>query len=451
MLSETRLTLPSTPPADTICALSSGAGRAGVAVIRLSGPAAGAVLARLCGSLPAPRRASLRMVKHPLTREMLDRGLVLWLPAPASFTGEDMAELHVHGGRAVLAAVIGAVLAVQGVRLAEPGEFARRAFENGKLDLTELEGLADLVNAETEAQRRQAGAQAAGGARALYEAWREELVKAQALTEAGLDFADEADVAADAAVEADAVAAKLLAAITRHLQDRRGERLREGFRIVIAGPPNVGKSSLLNALARRDVAIVSAEAGTTRDAIEVHLDLGGLPVIVTDTAGLREAEGAVEAEGIRRALAQAEGADLILWLVDATAPEGDAIGMQIPANVAQMRVLNKIDLVKSAQIPDGVALSAKTGEGVAALLDRLADRAREGLDGSEPAIITRARHRAELEAAAAALERFRGERGGPELKAEELRVAARHLGRLTGRIDVEEVLGAIFSEFCIGK
>jgi tRNA modification GTPase len=436
---------------DTICALASAPGRAGVAVIRISGPAAGAALRVLCGPLPAPRHASVRKLKHPGSGELLDRGLVLWLPAPASFTGEDMAELHIHSGRAVIGGVIGALQSLPSMRLAEPGEFARRAFENGKLDLTEVEGLADLIAAETEAQARQALSQAEGGARALYESWRDELVKAQALAEAGLDFADEADVAADAAVQADAIVAKLLASISRHLQDRRGERLRDGYRIVIAGAPNAGKSSLLNALARRDVAIVSEEAGTTRDIIEVHLDLGGLPVIVTDTAGLREAEGAVEAEGIKRALARAGEADLVLWVVDATAPQWDAPDTRIAAKTGKVSVLNKVDLVKSPQIADGLAVSAKTGEGVAALVELLADRVRDSLAVGEPAIVTRARHRAELEAACLALERFRGERGGPELKAEELRLAARHLGRLTGRIDVEEVLGAIFAEFCIGK
>jgi tRNA modification GTPase len=227
--------------------------------------------------------------------------------------------------------------------------------------------------------------------------------------------------------------------------------LRDGYRIVIAGAPNAGKSSLLNALARRDVAIVSEEAGTTRDVIEVHLDLGGLPVIVTDTAGLREAEGAVEAEGIKRALARAGEADLVLWVVDSTAPQWDAPDTLIAAKAGKVSVLNKVDLLKSPQIADSLAVSAKTGEGVAALVELLADRARDSLAVGEPAIVTRARHRAELEAACLALERFRGERGGPELKAEELRLAARHLGRLTGRIDVEEVLGAIFAEFCIGK
>jgi tRNA modification GTPase len=437
---------------DTICALASAPGRAGVAVIRISGPSAGDALRQLCGPPPPPRQASLRKIKSPGTGEVLDRGLALWLPGPASFTGEDIAELHIHGGRAVVGRVIDALLSLRGMRLAEPGEFARRAFENGRIDLTEVEGLADLIAAETEAQARQAIAQAEGGARALYESWREDLVKAQALAEAGLDFADEADVAADAAVQADAAVAKLVGAITHHLADRRGERLRDGFRVVIAGPPNVGKSSLLNALARRDVAIVSEEAGTTRDVIEVHLDLGGLPVIVTDTAGIREAQGAVEAEGIRRTLARVEDANLVLWMVDASAgPQSDAESPTIADNSRQITVLNKTDLVNSGLLPSGIALSAKTGEGVSELVDILAKHAEEGLAVGEPAVITRARHRAELEAAAEALQRFRQERGGPELKAEELRIAARHLGRLTGRIDVEEVLGAIFSEFCIGK
>ncbi|HVQ11391.1 MAG TPA: tRNA uridine-5-carboxymethylaminomethyl(34) synthesis GTPase MnmE [Methyloceanibacter sp.] len=437
---------------DTICALASALGRAGVAVIRISGPGAGDALRALCGPPPPPRQASLRKVRNPGTGEVLDRGLALWLPGPASFTGEDIAELHIHGGRAVTGRVIDALTSLRGMRLAEPGEFARRAFENGRIDLTEVEGLADLIAAETEAQARQAIAQAEGGARALYESWREDLVKAQALAEAGLDFADEADVAADAAVQADAAIAKLVATMSKHLADRRGERLRDGFRVVIAGPPNVGKSSLLNALARRDAAIVSEEAGTTRDVIEVHLDLRGLPVIVTDTAGIRAAQGAVEAEGIRRTLQRVEDADLVLWMVDATADRNSATeAPTIVDNSRQITVLNKIDLVKSLQIAGGVALSAKTCEGVAELVDLLSKYADEGLAAGEPAVITRARHRAELEAATEALQRFRAERGGPEIKAEELRIAARHLGRLTGRIDVEEVLGAIFSEFCIGK
>jgi tRNA modification GTPase len=433
---------------DTICALASASGRAGVAVIRVSGPGAGSALRALSSPLPPPRYASLRKLKDPKSGNLLDRGLVLWLPGPGSFTGEDMGELHIHGSRAVVGLVIGALLSVDHMRLAEPGEFARRAFENGRLDLTEVEGLADLIAAETEAQARQALAQSEGGARALYEGWRDELVKAQALVEAGLDFADEADVAADAGVQADAIVAKLLEGISHHLADRRGERLRDGFRVVIAGPPNAGKSSLLNALARRDVAIVSEEAGTTRDVIEVHLDLRGLPVIVVDTAGLRAATGAVEAEGIRRALARAGEADLVLWLIDATAAE-PAPMTEFAAAVVPL--VNKIDVASAPLAPEGHAISAKTGEGLSELVDLLADKAEAALAAGESAVITRARHRAELEAAAEALHRYQAVRGGPELKAEELRIAARHLGRLTGRIDVEEVLGAIFSEFCIGK
>jgi tRNA modification GTPase len=433
---------------DTICALASAPGRAGVAVIRVSGPAAGTALRALCGPLPPPRHASLRKLKHPGSGELLDRGLVLWLPGPGSFTGEDMGELHVHGSRAVVGLIIGALLSVDHMRLAEAGEFARRAFENGRLDLTEVEGLADLIAAETAAQARQALAQSEGGARVLYEGWREELVKAQALAEAGLDFADEADVAADAGAKADMIVTALLAAISHHLADRRGERLRDGFRVVIAGPPNAGKSSLLNALARRDAAIVSEEAGTTRDVIEVHLDLHGLPVIVIDTAGLREAEGKVEAEGIKRALARIADTDLVLWLVDATAADSAPVPEFAAAVVP---LVNKIDVAPAPARSEGHPISAKTGQGISELVGFLAEKAEAALAVGEPAVITRARHRAELEAAAEALHRYQQLRGGPELKAEELRIAARHLGRLTGRIDVEEVLGAIFSEFCIGK
>jgi tRNA modification GTPase len=451
---------------DTIVAPASGAGLAAIAVIRLSGPAARAVLEALTGGVPPARHAALRDIGPPL-RALIDRGLVLWFPAPSSFTGEDMAELHVHGGRAVVAAVIEAVLALPGTRLAEPGEFARRAFENGKLDLTEVEGLADLVQAETEAQARQALAQAQGSLRRLYDGWRDELVRAQALIEAGLDFADEGDVIAEVGVKADTIVATLRASIARHLAERSGELLRDGLRVVIAGPPNAGKSSLMNALAKRDVAIVSEEAGTTRDVIEVHLDLGGVPVMLIDTAGLREAEGRVEAEGISRALARAGDADLVLWLVDATAPQWDPPAGLIPDTSGQIRarpevipvksrvipVLNKIDLATGAGAGrEAVRVSAKTGEGIGVLVETLGERATiAAQSGAGAPLLTRTRHRVELEAAAAALERFGDRSLNPELKAEELRIAANHLGRLTGRIDVEEVLGAIFAEFCIGK
>jgi len=447
---------------DTIIAPASGAGRAAIAVIRVSGPRTRALLEALTGGALPPRHASLRDIGPP-ARALIDRGLVLWFPAPASFTGEDMAELHVHGSRAVVREVIEAALALPGTRLAEPGEFARRAFENGKLDLTQVEGLADLIDAETEAQRRQALAQAEGCLRALYEGWRERLVRAQALIEAGLDFADEGDVAADVSAKADAIVANLREEIGRHLADRSGERLRDGLRVVIAGAPNAGKSSLLNLLAKRDVAIVSEEAGTTRDVIEVHLDLGGVPVILADTAGLREAEGRVERIGIDRALARVEAADLVLWVVDASAPvwtlpsgiapRKSAQISAIAAPIPHICVLNKIDLAPGAgEGRDVLAISAKTGQGIDRLVGVLTEQAAGALDsGAGGPLLTRTRHRVELEAAAAALQRFSAAGLSPELKAEELRVAAHHLGRLTGRIDVEEVLGAIFAAFCIGK
>ena len=333
------------PSPDTIVAHASGAGAAAVAVLRVSGPRASTVIEALCGGLPEPRVATLRRIGPPHW-SLIDRGLVLWFPAPASFTGEDMAELQVHGSRAVVTEAIAAMLSLDGVRLAEPGEFVRRAFENGKIDLRQVEGLADLVQAETSRQREQALAQAEGIASERYEAWRKQLLKAQGLVEAELDFADEGDVGVGVSAQAGAIVAALLMELESALQGR-GERLRSGVRIVIAGPPNAGKSSLLNALARRDVAIVSHEAGTTRDVIEVHLDLGGLPVTLTDTAGLREAASHVEAEGIARALSRAEDADILLWVVDATASV-----WQPPASLADQArivVLNKIDLASGAQ------------------------------------------------------------------------------------------------------
>ena len=435
--------------ADTIVALATGPGVAAVAVIRISGPAAAAVLEALTGPLPAPRIATLRGICEP----PIDRGLVLWFPAPASFTGEDMAEIQVHGGRAVLQAVVDAALAQGGTRLAEPGEFARRAFENGRLDLTEVEGLADLLHAETEAQARQAFAQTQGALRRLYEGWRAELLAAQSQIEAGLDFSDEADVASDANRQPATIVQPLLESIETHLSNRSGECLREGLRVVIAGAPNAGKSSLLNALAKRDAAIVAEEAGTTRDVVEVHLDLAGLPVVLADTAGIREGAGTVESEGIRRALARAEDADLIVWVIDATDPVFDAPKSFQGTGV--VRTMNKIDLCPQmageSRTNTDVALSAKTGVGLEGLVGCLEKAAKTQIGDSGHAPITRARHRQELVRARDALKRFVNHDLAPELSAEELRIAAHHLGRLTGRIDVEEVLGAIFSAFCIGK
>ncbi len=444
-------------PVPTIFALSSGAGRAGVAVIRLSGPHAAEVLEALCGRLPEPRRASLRAINDPLTKIPIDRGLVLWLPGPASFTGEDTAELHVHGGRAVVKALLGALASVPGCRPAEPGEFARRAFANGRIDLTAAEGLADLIDAETEAQRRQALAQSSGVLAKLYEGWRNELIEASALVAAAIDFSDEADVSGQAVRDADAIAQSLQQKLRRHLDDgHRGEILRDGFRVVLAGPPNAGKSSLLNALARRDAAIVSEEAGTTRDVIEVRLDLDGMPVIVADTAGLRpEAEaGAVEREGMRRTLEWAQGANLVLWLDDGR-PGAESRELEPGTTSATVRrVRTKADLMVNEELEAGIlALSAKTGAGLDELQWLIAEAARDAVGTTgEDALLTQARHRHLVTTAVASLEEYLASPAGElELRAEDLRRAGDALGRITGRIDVEEVLGAVFGRFCIGK
>ncbi len=439
------------PQADTIFALSSGQGRAGVAVIRVSGPGAGSAARQLCRCQLEPRRAKLVRLRHPATAVLLDQALLLWFPAPGSFTGEDVAELHIHGGRAVIAAVLGALGEVAGLRLAEPGEFSRRAFENGKLDLTSAEGLADLINAETEIQRRQALRQATGAQRVVFERWRGHLLRALSLVEAGIDFSDEADISDDVMRQARGLVTVLEEEIGAHLADgHRGEIIRDGFKVVIMGAPNAGKSSLLNALARRDVAIVSTEAGTTRDVIEVALDLGGVRVLLSDTAGLRETEGAVEREGIRRALARAQEAQLVLWLEDGTGPRSEMPPALCGLKVPVLRIISKSDLLTGGV--DGFAVSAKTGQGLRALEERLGALAQAEMSGPDDPLITRVRHRQELATAHQALVDFlSGDAGELELRAEDLRLAARALGRITGQVDVEEILGQIFSEFCIGK
>jgi len=437
--------------AKTIFALSTAPGRAGVAVVRVSGPLAGPVVDAIAAPRGKPRMAALRRLRDPQSGDTLDEALVLWLEGPRTETGEDMAELHLHGSPAVVKAVLEVLARQPGCRLAEPGEFVRRAFENGKLDLAEVEGLADLIDAETEAQRRQALRQMQGALSDLYEGWRSELIKACALVESAIDFSDEADVADDAYERARTIVAETAAHIGEHLDDdNRGEIVRDGFRVVLAGAPNVGKSSLLNTLARREAAIVSEEAGTTRDVIEVRLDLGGLTVIVSDTAGIREAEGAVEREGIRRTLAHAGEADLVIWLTDALAsrtPPPPGLGR------ANLWVVNKIDLGSPSPLPRGVlAISAKTGAGLDALTGEIARQANERVGAAASPAITRARYREQLNTCMSALKAFMS---GPatdiELRAEDLRQAAHALGRITGRVDVEDVLGEIFARFCIGK
>ncbi len=446
---------------ETIFAPASGLGPAGVAVIRISGPAAAAALARLTGLRdPVPRRATRARVLDD-QGETLDVGLVLWFPAPASFTGEDVAELHVHGGRAVVSGVLQALAAVGGLRAAEPGEFTRRAFQNDKLDLTQAEAIADLIDAETREQRRQAVRQMEGALGRLYDCWRERLIRLLAYQEALIDFVDE-DLPADTAERVRAEVVPLAAEMAAHLaDDRRGERLREGFRIAIVGPPNAGKSSLLNVLARREAAIVTAIPGTTRDVIEVHLDLAGYPVLLSDTAGLRETMEAIEQEGVRRSLLTAAQADLKLVVLDGItgAEVDDATAALVDENA--LLVVNKCDRAVLAQqvvVNDvtGVPISALTGTGVADLLLRLEAEVAGRWGGSEGVALTRVRHRDALERCALCLQRVAAAdaalaAGASETVAEDLRLAIRELGRITGRVDVEDILDVIFRDFCIGK
>ena len=456
----------------TIFALSSGRPPAAIAVIRISGPQARHALERLTGRVPRPRQAALARVREPANGEVIDEALALWFPAPASETGEDVAELQLHGGQAVVAGVLKALGAIEGCRMAEPGEFSRRAFENGKLDLTAVEGLGDLIAAETAAQRRQALRQLQGLIGDRAEAWRQRLIEALALIEARIDFSDEADVPEDLIAPAAKVVRGLRDEIAAVLADRgRGERLRDGLVVAIAGPPNAGKSTLLNRLARRDAAIVSPFAGTTRDVIEVHLELDGYPVTVLDTAGIRESAEPVEQEGVRRARARAAEADLVLWVTDVSAA-GRMTAKRPPlkSDAPQWLIENKIDLLErdagsradagscqrqKSELEFAFSISAERGEGLEALFGALAAFARDFFAAGETVLVTRARHRADLEQTVAALDRALTEtasrRPREELIAEELRAASSALGRLTGRLDVEDVLDKIFREFCIGK
>lgn len=431
-------------PADTIFALSSGRLPSGVAVVRMSGPGARAALLALAGTVPPARQARYGMLRHPLSGDVLDQGLQLFFPGPASATGEDVAELHLHGGRAVVAAVLQALALLRGLRLAEPGEFTRRAHANGKLDLAEVEGLADLIAAESEAQRRQALAQASGALSRRVEGWREALLWAQAVAETGLDFADEGDVEERLRDDVRQALEPIVADMEAALRDsQRGERVRDGLVVAIAGPPNAGKSSLLNRLAGRDVAIVSPVAGTTRDVLEVHLELVGQSVTLLDTAGLRETADLVEIEGVRRALARAEEAHLVLWLSDAAQPPP-------PALAHALLVRTKMDLGGSC--PSGwMGVSTLDEAGLEELLDRIA-RLLDGLVGGEPALVTRERQRRALDLALGYLRAVvENPWVGDELRAEELRLAARALEQTIGRIDVEDVLDRVFATFCIGK
>ena len=423
-------------------------------MVRVSGPQAGKIVTVLAGRLPSPRMAT-RALLEDVGQRPIDDAVVLWFPGPASATGEDVAEFHVHGGRAVLAALFAALSGFEDVRPAEPGEFTRRAFENGKLDLTEAEGLDDLIHADTDRQRRQALRQLKGLLGDRARDWRTRIIEASALIEAGIDFSDEGDVPAELIAPALAKVKALLAEIEEVLAGQgRSERLRDGLVVAIAGPPNVGKSTLMNQLARREVAIVSPHAGTTRDVIEVQLDLDGYPVTVIDTAGIRETEDPVEQEGVRRARARAADADLVLWLADSS-----QVTIQDEGAAPVWMVRNKIDL-------EAASRPLADASGRACLSDlsepwRWRAGADRGLGRFRPALLWRHRGRTDQPdpATETACRRrwLRYERcievigQGEELAAEELRAAAHSLGRLLGRVDVEDILDVIFREFCVGK
>ena len=437
------------PREQTIFALSSGRPPSAISIVRVSGPLAETALAALAGRIPAPRMAT-RALLRDASQQPIDDSVVLWFPGPASATGEDVAEFHVHGGRAVLAAMFAALSAFENVRAAEPGEFTRRAFENGKLDLTEAEGLDDLIHADTDRQRRQALRQLKGLLGDKARDWRTQIIAASALIEAGIDFSDEGDVPAELIAPALEKIRTLLGEIEEVLAAQgRSERLRDGLVVAITGPPNVGKSTLMNQLARREVAIVSPYAGTTRDVIEVHLDLDGYPVTVIDTAGIRETDDPVEQEGVRRAHARAADADLVLWLTDRASTEQVSGGV-----VPTWMVRTKIDLDGEGSVARNFdfQVSASRGDGMKELLAALVGFAQSYFGSEEGGLISRERQRKLLQQTADLLHRSMDDAGkGEEFAAEDLRAAAQTLGRLLGRVDIEDVLDSIFLEFCIGK
>lgn len=445
---------------DTIYALSSAQGRAGVAVFRVSGSNAKFAIERMAGVSPKARIATFAKLKNA-SGELIDEAVVLYFKGPASFTGEDVAEFQVHGGRAVIQA-LQETLSGYGCRLAEPGEFTRRAFENGKLDLTQAEGIADIIDAETQMQRVQALKQMGGALAIITQNWREKLLRILAHLEADIDFPDE-DLPPHIVGQRIAQLTELNKEITAHLSDnRRGERLRDGFSIAVLGAPNAGKSSLINALAQRDAAIVSARAGTTRDIIEVHLDVAGYPIILADTAGLRDTNDEIEGEGIKRALQRAQDADLNIVLFDAsTPPDAQSLALLSDKSFA---VINKTDMAGSIPLPlrEGLGegyknvlhISAKTGTGIAELLNAIAARLKDMLENQVAAPLTRARHREALthcqQHLQRALDAYHGNKA-PELVGEDIRLATRALARITGVVDVDDILDIIFREFCIGK
>jgi tRNA modification GTPase len=439
----------------TIFALSSGAVPAGVAVFRLSGSRALEIAGQLVESLPKPRMAGLRFLKDPRNGDVVDQALVLTFPGPNSFTGEDCVELHCHGGRAVVSAVIELLSSFENCRLAEAGEFSRRAFENGKMDLMEVEGLADLIHAETDQQRRQAIRQASGHHRELLGSWRDTLLYGRSMIEAELDFADEEDIPGSVSDVIWPKISALKSEMEQHLsRAQSGERVREGLQVVLVGHPNAGKSSLLNWFAKRDVAIVTEEAGTTRDLLEVHLDIEGYPVVLVDTAGLREAENLVEKEGIRRALDRSRQADLLIEVVDGSQAVDRVV---VESEADRLVLLNKLDRVgterNQSDLAEGIfSVSIKHETGMQDFYDSFVKHIEKSFTGAEDALITQKRQADALAACVDYVEKALIYSDSPiEIRSEFLRMAGEELGKITGQIGVEEMLGVIFSQFCVGK
>lgn len=432
---------------DTIFALSSGKLPSGVAVFRLSGVRCRFVLETICGTVPQPRFMN-RVAFRDMGGSVIDRGLCVFFPYPHSFTGEDCAELHVHGSSAVARKLAYVLTSIDGVRAAEAGEFTKRAFLNGKIDLAEAEGLGDLIVAETEAQRRLALVQSDGKLSEVYHGWRDRIVHCRAMVEAAIDFSEEEDVQSDFLKTVNSDVSILNEEIRSWIKrSANSEIVRDGFRVVIIGAPNAGKSSLLNALAGRDVAIISDEPGTTRDLIDVRLELGGNLVVVTDTAGIRTSAGKVEAIGIGKAVERAEKADLVVLLEDASAPVGVNIDL---GETRRLRVGSKSDLLVARDFDCDILVSAKTGAGIDRLIGEISDLASEA-GGDVDLLTVQQRQKELLVECSDALESCRGFYGDTELFAEQLRLASNCIGRLTGTVDVEELLGMIFSRFCIGK
>ena len=442
----------------TIYALSSGPGISGVAVVRVSGKETAEVVKKLTGEeLPSPRVATLKKFNKIDTNELIDEGVIIWFPGPNSYTGEDLAEFHVHGSRAVVSALHSSISKIKNCRLAEPGEFTKIAFQNGKINLLKAESIADLVSSETEIQRKQAIKIMSGKSSDQFNSWREKLLKILSHVEAKIDFPDE-DLPKDILSEIQKTSDQISSEIKKILDDQKvGERIREGFKIAIVGPINAGKSSLLNYLSKRDVAIVSEIAGTTRDVIETHLNLDGYPVVVSDTAGIRDSKNEIEKKGIKLALNRAEDADLKLVIIDAKNVDFTGVLKDLVDENAIL-VVNKSDLLNGKlndklKKYDHILISIKNNSNLDKLILKIKSKLENKFLSHGDILITRERHRQHLEQCINHLQNFKNKNGSEEFDkaAEDLRLATRHLGMIVGKVDVEEILGSIFNDFCIGK